>query len=619
MAKHENIVPAEARFPLQKLRVSPYNPRQNVTKEEIIELAESIFAIGLIQDIAGLVTQNGEAEIVAGGRRLRALQYLAGQHPDLEKIRPELAKPNVKLAPDTKTAKVWANTENVARKALTPAQEIDAYGRMAENGSTAAEIAKVFVVTEKHVTRRLALAKLPKQVLDALANNQISLSMAACFTISNDKKHSLEVLEQVRGHGMPEHHMKRLLRPESVKDSDRRVLFVGQEAYEKEGGKTSRDLFEETTLFHNPEVLDKCFAAALKAKAGEIKIEQGWKWVDVYPESWLNYWNIQEMKLERVDAVGGDLTEEQSERYMELIELANGEVLDDDGQSELDTLQAILDGDYIDEQKEFAGALIFINSQGELQIEKGLVRAEDKKAAIAAGIIEKPSQSGISDAPKSPFSQALMSDLSCVATGARQNAILQDPDLVLSLLAFQLSGRMGVDHRRAVGISKNHVPNQPSTDAEGYELDKRLTTPVKGPKDPWDSDLAKGFRAFRKKGMEHVNAELTRFLASLLTVSDDNLGGLIDKEVNTNVRDVWTPTAKNFFGRVSGNYMLQVWCELLDIEPDNASAKAFAKMKKGEKAELMENLFIDAETRKAHNLTDDQEKRVAEWVPECFA
>ena len=142
MTKQTKIIATEARFSLAKLSLSPLNPRQDVPDADVIELAESIWAAGLIQSIAGLAGKKDTAEIVAGGRRLRALNYLAAQHPDMAKERPELANPMVMLAPDAETAEAWANMENVARRDLHPAEEIRAYGKMEAKGGTVAAIAR---------------------------------------------------------------------------------------------------------------------------------------------------------------------------------------------------------------------------------------------------------------------------------------------------------------------------------------------------------------------------------------------------------------------------------------------------------------------------------------------
>ena len=77
MTQHTDIIATEARIPLARLSLSPLNPRQDVPEADIIALAKSIWDAGLIQSLAGVIDQHGKAEIVAGGRRLRALQHLA--------------------------------------------------------------------------------------------------------------------------------------------------------------------------------------------------------------------------------------------------------------------------------------------------------------------------------------------------------------------------------------------------------------------------------------------------------------------------------------------------------------------------------------------------------------
>jgi len=220
------------------------------------------------------------------------------------------------------------------------------------------------------------------------------------------------------------------------------------------------------------------------------------------------------------------------------------------------------------------------------------------------------------DTPKSPYSQKLANDLFCIARGARQNASLENPDLLLDLLAFQLSGGMGF--RNAFGLRTDDVANTPSTET-GFQLDERLTTPASRPKDPWGADLARAFKAFQKKGRAHRDAELTRHLAALLTAEDDKLGALIDKTTGTSIRSVWTPTAENFFKRVSGAHLESIYQSLLDLAPEDAKAKAFASLKKGDKAARLEELFCDDATQKALGVTEEQKAHINAWVPEYFS
>ncbi|MGB3312808.1 MAG: chromosome partitioning protein ParB, partial [Albidovulum sp.] len=165
-----------------------------------------------------------------------------------------------------------------------------------------------------------------------------------------------------------------------------------------------------------------------------------------------------------------------------------------------------------------------------------------------------------------------------------------------------------------LGISTNEVPNWPSTEAEGYALDERLTG--NPPRDMYGKDLAKSFRAFRAKGAEHVRGELTRFLASQYRGGGEKLAALVDKETSPCIRDVWTPTAANFFSRVGGPYLNALWRELLDLKEDHPTATTFAKLKKGEKAAKLEALFGDEATRSAHGVTEEQAVQIAAWLPE---
>ena len=613
MTKQSKIVATEARFPLANLSLSPLNPRQTVPEQDVIELAERVWAAGLSQSSAGLAGRKDTAASVAGGRRLRALQYLAEQHPDLAKKRPELANEMEMLAPDAETAEAWANMENVARRDLHPAQEIRAYGKREAKGGAVGAIARACGVKEKHVYRRLALAHLPDPVLDALAANEISLSNAAAFTVSNDMKATLEVLEQARGGNYSDHQIKQALKPDSVRSSDRRIVYVTEAEYDAAGGRKTADLFQDQMFFDDVSLLDDLFEAKL-AEAVKTLQADGWNWVEAIQDRWLCHYSMGLDKFGRVYAEEGQLSEDEAERYDELAELANGDVLDAAGEAELAALQTIIDGQYTDEQRSHAGLYVYVDGNGVQQISGALVKPEDKKAAVEAGILRKSmhSSSG-NDGPKSPISQKLRDDLNRVTKGARQHAALRDPDLLIDLLAYQLSHNLRWD--KPFGITTTEVPNWPSTEADGYALDERLTT--NPPRDMWDAkDLGASFRAFRKKGAVHVRGELVRFLAAQFQGGDEKLQALVDKATKPDTREVWTPTAANCCGRVGGPYMLESWRDLLDLGEDGRTATTFAKLKKGEKAVKLEALFTQSDLRSALGVTAAQAAKIDAWLPE---
>lgn len=72
-----------------------------------------------------------------------------------------------------------------------------------------------------------------------------------------------------------------------------------------------------------------------------------------------------------------------------------------------------------------------------VQISAGLIRPEDKKAAIEAGVLTKSNHGSSSAAPKNPYSQKLRDDLDAINLAALQNAMLDQPDLLLDLLACE--------------------------------------------------------------------------------------------------------------------------------------------------------------------------------------
>lgn len=602
--KHEPITSTVEQVPFADLYVSELNPRTIFDPAGIEALAANIRALGLIQNLGGLRDESGKVGIVFGGRRYRALALLQDD--------PRFATVPVRIAPDQATAETWASSENHQREQPHPADEIREYAVMAARGVAVPAVALAFGVTEAHVYRRLKLAGLPAPVLDALKVGEITLANAAAFTVSEDEAQSLAVLERVRGQGYSDHQIKQMLKSDAVRNTDRRAVFVGQEAYEAEGGRVTTDLFADQSYFEDEALLNELFTAKLDAHAGTVMAE-GWKWAEPIRDSYVGYYEIEQRKLDRIYAQEGELSEAEAERYDELAELAHGDMLDAEGEAELAALQAILDGGFTDEQKAVSGVLFYVDQSGTLKTLEGLVTREDRAGAIEAGFLRPSihSDSG-SEIPKSPISNALRDDLGRVAMGARQHAILRDPDLLLDLLAYQLSHSL--QWRKPFGLAAEAVPNWPTTEAEGYDLDERLAG--KEPREMYGKDLAKSFRAFRQKGQDHTRGELIRCLAALFRGGDEQLSALIDKATAPQIREVWTPTAANFFSRVGGPYLNELWRDLLDLPEDHPTATTFAKLKKAEKAAKLEALFGDDATRRAHGVTEAQAARIDAWLPE---
>ncbi len=598
---------------LDQLYLHDLNPRQEVAQEDVETLADSIRTCGLLQNLGGIQDDDGKIGIVSGGRRLRALAYLAETEPDFAGA----TSIPVLLALDLEQAEFWANAENTAREALDPADEIRAYGRMAATNADAEAIASAFGVTVAHVKGRLKLANLPDAALDALKAKTINLSAAQKMTTAQDEKLVHEALQAIaEGRLSNVSQLDHFLHPKAAKATDRRAVFVGVEAYEAGGGKITRDLFSEDIFFEDQDILDEAFAAQLAEAAEQVRVTDGWAWVETHSEAYLGWSFIEDSKFARVYPVEGVLSDDQMERYENLCEMADNDVLNAEGEEELVGLHVILEGAFTDAQKAHAGCVVYVDQSGGLKVEAGLIRPEDKKPAIAAGVLQASVHgSGADKAPKYPYSQKLRDDLDAIKLAALQNAMLDQPDLLLDLLTFQLSGATGF--RDVFDISLGTPSNTPSVEA-GFEIDKRLSKPGVSPSDAWGVDLKKAFASFKKKGPKHRAAELTRHLAKLLTGGDDIFHGVLSEKAGADIRKVWTPTAENLFKRVSGPMLKTIYCDLLDLAPTSAEAKAFAKLKKAEKAKTLEDLFSDETKQKLLGVTPAQKARIEAWVPDYY-
>ncbi|MDB5661055.1 MAG: hypothetical protein JWS10_3670 [Cypionkella sp.] len=181
---------------------------------------------------------------------------------------------------------------------------------------------------------------------------------------------------------------------------------------------------------------------------------------------------------------------------------------------------------------------------------------------------------------------------------ALQQALLAKLELVSDLMAFSLSSASGA-YATIFDMRLGNPTNTPSVE-EGFAVDARLSEPQ-----PHNmvQDQAEAFVGFQGQGKKARNASITEALARGLhygfsTCSrPSNLFDHIEEVAGASIRTVWTPTAASFFGRVSGSYLDALLADLLSAEASDACVKAFAKMKKSEKAATMERLFSDSTTQ----------------------
>ena len=267
-------------IPLDRLTLSSANVRTaSADPEDDKELQASILSLGVLESL--LVVPNGDDTfgVVAGGRRLAALQQLA----EAGKIPAGYVAPCRIYNGGADPAEMSLH-ENEKRAAMHPADQYEAYARLRAKGMTAAEIAARAGVSERQVTKMMRLASVAPELLAAFRNDEMHLQTLMAFTVTDDHKAQLDVWAKARSGGTtwPEH-IRQQLTEGAVSGSSGLASFVGLEAYEKAGGRVRRDLFsqfdDEAVYLLDRGLLVKLAEAELKKTAD--RLVKRWKWVEI--------------------------------------------------------------------------------------------------------------------------------------------------------------------------------------------------------------------------------------------------------------------------------------------------------------------------------------------------
>lgn len=244
---------------------SPRNVRK--VKAGIDSLAASIAADGLLQNLTVIPAENGKYEVVAGERRRRAIVRLVKAKTWAN----DATVPCVIRQPEEATFVSY--TENAERVAMHPADAIRAFATMAEDGHTEEAIAHRYGYDPREVRKMLALAALSPKVLRALAADKIDVETAQALTLTDDHARQDRVLKNAR----TAYEVRRHLTDTKIATSHRLFRLIGIDAYQREGGTITRDLFadEGDGYADDSELLHRLVDEALNAAQAEAEAE-GW-------------------------------------------------------------------------------------------------------------------------------------------------------------------------------------------------------------------------------------------------------------------------------------------------------------------------------------------------------
>jgi ParB family chromosome partitioning protein len=171
--------------------------------------------------------------------------------------------------------------ENVVRLAMHPADQFEAFQALAGQGKGVEEIAARFGVTPAIVRQRLKLASVSPVLVALYRDGEMNLDQLMAFTVSDDPEAQERVWFEQRYNRSP-HAIRAALTAEQVEADDRRVRFVGVDAYLAAGGGMNRDLFqpEHDGYLTDPALLDRLVSEKLEAAAATVRAE-GWSWVEI--------------------------------------------------------------------------------------------------------------------------------------------------------------------------------------------------------------------------------------------------------------------------------------------------------------------------------------------------
>jgi len=630
MTKQQKITLSASRdIPFNKLMLSQSNVRHVKAGVSIEELAEDIARRTLLSSITvrpvldDSGAETGMYTIPAGGRRFRALELLVKQkRMNKTALVPCIVRTDG-LAEEDSLA------ENVQRAPLHPLDQFRAFQAMREKGRTEEEIAAAFFVSASVVKQRLKLAAVAPSLLDAYAEEEMTLDQLMAFTVNPDHARQGQVWEALQRHySRQPYEIRRMLTEGAVRASDKRAQFVGLDNYVEAGGEILRDLFQQDDggWLQDAALLDVMVREKLAEEAEAVRAE-GWKWVEVDTE--FPYGHTFGMRRVHGEAV--PMSDEEAASYQALkaeydsleAEHAEADELPDEVDTRLGEIEEAMEAlearpiRYEADDLALAGAFVSIDSSGRLRVARGYVRPEDEpveeventgEVAPEAASVENTDDTVTSTADEEeeddglkPLSDRLVMELTAYRTQALRNALAQNPQAAflaaLHAMVLRLFYRYAVDScveiepRNAAFGSQ--VPGLGDT-AYAQAIDQRhevwARNLPKASEDLWEA-LTEFDSCSRETLFAHcvamsVNAVHDPYQRRPRAIAHaDVLAGTVGLDM---AKAGWTATGDTYLGRVTKARILEAVREAKGGD----AADRIAGLKKAEMVTAAEDLLV---------------------------
>lgn len=616
-------------IPFDKLVLSQSNVRRIKAGVGIEELAEDIARRTLLQSLTvrAVVDADGQEtgmfEVPSGGRRYRALELL------VKRKRLPRNAPVPCIVRTEGDAEEDSLAENIQRAPLHPLDQFRAFLALREKGQTEEEIAAHQFVSVAVVKQRLKLASVSPKILDAYAEDEITLDQLMAFTVNGDHERQEQVYERLAAsYDRQPYVIRRMLTEGAVRASDKRARFIDVDAYVEAGGSVMRDLFQgdDGGWLQDVGLVDLMVSERLREEAAKVQAE-GWRWVDIAPD--FPYGHTYGLRQLRGTPVAITAEEQATrdalqEEYDALVaEHEDAPELPDEVDERLGELETAIEAldqrpfVYDAEEVSRAGTFVSIAPDGGLRIERGYVRpedelpiepesgadAEDDDSSTAAangsneqdgiGTAIEPAPEPEEDESLRPIPDRLMSELTAHRTVALRDAVARAPEVAflacLHALVLRLFYRFALDSCLELDVKHmvfDHQAPGLGDSASAQAVDARHQAfadmlPAQ-PEALWDA-LGGMDDDQRRALFAHcvactVNATFEAYNRRPRALAHaDRLAEAVDLDM---AAAGWTPTVDTFFGRVTKARIVQAVTEA----KGERTAESIAHLKKPDMA-----------------------------------
>lgn len=593
-------------LPLSSLVLSPHNIRKT-QRTNLEELAAILLSQGVLENlIVHRVKKSGgratpKHAVAAGGRRLAALELLASR----KQIAADYPVPCLLVNEDRA---IEVSVAENSHEPMHPADEFDAFKAMSDKGKSIEDIAAAFGVTPLTVKRRLRLANVSPRLLSLYREGEANLEQLMTLAITEDQKAQELAWDSLPSYGRHVFALRRCLTEQEVDACDHPLAqWVGIEAYEAAGGRVRRDLFSEDDggyLMDIP-LLESLALAKLEQAAEAVRGEE-WAWVDVRTSCDYTALN----KFSRSPKKKRDPTGDEQTLLDELMmareaaevkinEYANVGEFDEDVADEMeqrlwvinDDIEALMDGleEYSTEGLT-CGAIVTLNSQGELVIQRGLIRPEDKPASSSkvAGTGIDQGTAGIG-ATKAVHAESLVRMLSAQRTAALQASLASRPDVALAAVVGAMASQVFSDVRYSILPPLQVSLKETELNRDCHDIEQsRARIALDAQHNAWigrfPQDNEESFFAWLLNQSQETLLELLAFCAACsvnaVQSREFKVGGVValSEALALDMANWWKATPSTYLSHVNKQRLVDVVTEAVSED----AAKPLATMKKSD-------------------------------------